>query len=147
MNTFDELRKTFETKVNQLSAALNFQVIFDDDDMPKGERVTFVHFWYETNPSVKKEAANGRKAWECTSGVLNFNIYAPEKSASAPMTILGDQIKKKMNSIQFLVPPEGYVKLDVMSVQRTPIKHNGRKVVICRATFDFTHRDASADAF
>lgn len=142
MDAFDELRKVLEQHAVQAASQLNFKIIFDEDEAPKTG--AYVHFWYETGNSELMSAAGGRKGFECTPGVLQFNIYYPEKQPTAQYVRLADSIKRLLNRKQWIVAPDGYVTIEVMSVQRQPVTKNGFRVVWTRGGFDFHHRDSQA---
>lgn len=145
MEVFNELRKTLENQALQAATALGFTVIFDDDDPPANGQ-TYVHMWYETGNTYAK-LGGGRKGWECTPGLWHFNVYTPEKKPVAPAVRLCDQLKQRLNRQQWQVPPDGFLKLDPMSIQRQPITKNGFRIVWARCTFDYDHRDSGAAPF
>lgn len=141
MDVFDELRQSLETRAKQAAIDLAFTIIFDEDDAPKSG--TYVHFWYETGKTEVK-LGGGRRSYECTPGVFHFNIYTPEKQPSAPAVRLADALKRRFNRVTWLVPPDGHVSIEAVSVQRQPIVRSGFKIVWAEAGFDFHHRDSAA---
>lgn len=141
MDAFDMLRQVLENEALQAANALGFKVIFDEDEAPKN--TAYVHFWYETGVTVPK-LSGGRRGFECTPGLIQFTIYSPEKQAASVATKLADAIKRRLNRMQFRVPPDGDVKLAPLSVQKNPVVRNGYRITWVRAGFDFDHRDSTA---
>lgn len=142
MDAFDELRKVLEQHALQASTQLGFKIIFDEDEAPKSG--TYVHFWYETGKTESMGAAGGRKGFECTPGILQFNIYYPEKTPTGQPTRIADGIKRLLNMKQWTVAEDGYVKCEPMTIQRQPLSKNGFRIIWTRAPFDFYHRDQTA---
>lgn len=139
----DQLRKTLETQVITVVTALGFPCqIGDESFVPPTNGAIFGQFWFRTGKTKQMELGS-RKGFECTAGVFQFTLYAPEKMGSGAVLRLAGQLKKPFNRQQYLVPPDGYVTLEAIGIQNLGVK-DGNYVVIVDTTFDFYHRDPTA---
>ena len=102
----------------------------------------YVEFWFKMGKTQQIELGK-RGSYECSPGICQFTLYAPEKMGDGAITRLGDAFKKAFSRAQWQVPPYGYATLEPMSVQPLGIR-NGHHVVIVDGGFDFYHHDPDA---
>jgi hypothetical protein len=138
----DSLRKVLQGKAIIAANALSLPIKIGEEafTVPKG--VVYAEFWYRTGKTDQIELG-GKGSFECTKGIVQFSIYAPEKSGEGPGTKMGDQLKNMFNRAQWAVAPDGYVSLHVMAVETLPGVRDGFFTVIVDGSFDFYHRNAN----
>jgi hypothetical protein len=145
MLDFDMLRQTlYGQAIQAVVQNGNFKCrIGDEPFVAPTDGSIYGEFWFKAG-TTKQMELGPRTGFECTPGVLQFTLYAPEKTGEGPVLRLADALKKAFNRKQWVVPPDGYVTIDPMSVQPLPNIKQGHKVVIIDASFDFYHRDPAA---
>jgi hypothetical protein len=140
----DTLRKTLYSEAIAAVTALSLQCrIGDEAFVPPTDGSLYGEFWFRTGKSRQMELGPAT-GYECTSGILQFTLYAPEKNGDGAILRLGGQLKHRFNRKQFQVAPDGYVTLETVAVETIPGVKNGHKVVIVDAAFDFYHRNPDA---
>lgn len=150
MNPFDSLRRVLTTKA--LSAA-NAAGLAGRIEMPNaefkkpGNKEMYASFWYKTGGSRQAELG-GRSGFELTVGIYQFDILIPEKTGDGPGLRAADYIRARFNRREWLVEPDGYLKMLVSNV-KTPFDgaQNGYWRVIVDGTFHYYYRDPDADDF
>ena len=157
MDPFNSLRRVLDTAA--LQAALKGGVDgarvelmnepFTKPPVRKGSEkaAIYVSFWYRTGGTRQAELG-GRRGYEMTVGIYQFDIMVPEAIGTGPGVTIGDAIRRAMNRREKEVAPDGHLKL-LMSNVKTPFTgaKNGYFQVICDGTFHFYHRDPNASGF
>jgi hypothetical protein len=145
MNAFDMLRQILYGKaIEAVQNNGNFKCqIGDEPFVAPTNGDIYGQFWFKTGKTDQIELGP-RTGYECSSGVIQFTLYAPEKAGDGAILRLGDALKKAFNRQQWIVPPDGYVTMDPLSVQPLPGIKAGHRVVIVDGSFDFHHRDPAA---
>lgn len=156
MDAFNSLRRVLNSRAVQAAvrAGLGDRIelpneTFTKPTVKKGQekQAIYVSFWYKTGGSRQAELG-GRKGYEMTVGVYQFDIMVPENIGDGPGLSVGDVIRRYMNRREMEVAPDGHLKLLVSNV-KTPFSgpKNGYYQVVCDGTFHFYHRDPNADGF
>lgn len=140
----DALRQVLQAQAIAAALANNFPCQIGNEPFKQpSDGSLFGQFWFRTG-KTKNAELTGAKGTECTVGLLQFTIYAPENSGDGQSLKLAGALKKVFNKKQWIVPPDGYVRLDPVGITTIPGVRNGRLVTIVDATFDFYHSDPSA---
>lgn len=140
MLELDMLRQILEQQAILTSSQLGFRCkIGEEPFVVPTDGSVYAEFWFRTGTTKQMELA-GFTAWECDPGLVQFTLFAPEKSGLGALMKLGGQIKRLWNRQQYQVPPDGYVVLEPISTKLLPGLKNGHKVLIVDAGFDFFHR-------
>lgn len=140
----DSLRKVLQQQAISATTALSLKTqIGDEAFVPPNDGALYAEFWFRTGKSKKMELGP-RTGFQCTPGILQFTIFGPEKGGDGPISKMGDRLKPYFDEKQFQVAPDGYVTIDPVSVTLMPGIHNGKKVVVVDASFDFYHRNPDA---
>lgn len=107
----------------------------------------YVSFWFRTGGSRQAELG-GRRGFEMTVGIYQFDVMVPEAIGSGPGITIADAIRREMNRREKLVEPDGHLKLLVSNV-KTPFTgpKQGYFQVICDGALHFYHRDPNATGF
>jgi hypothetical protein len=145
MLAFDMLRQIlYGQAIQAVQNNGNFRCqIGDEPFVPPTDGSIYGEFWFKTG-TAKQIELGPRTGYECAPGIIQFTLYAPEKMGDGAILKLGDKLKKAFNRQQWLVPPDGYVTMDPISVQPLPGLKNGNRVVIVDGSFDFHYRDPDA---
>lgn len=143
MNAYDRLRKVLETQAVQASVAADIKLLLPNEQAnpPKGE--IWAEFSHQTG-KVRQSLGGGRKHYKKAAGLLQFILYAPEKTGNGPITVIADTLERWFSSQQYSVAPDGYVTLDDAEVNILPKPVNGNFCVLVSVTFDFHYRDPDA---
>lgn len=141
----DSLRKILFgkaiTAVNSLSLKCR---IGNENFVPPTNGAVYGEFWFRTGKSKQIELG-GKGSFECTPGIMQFTLFAPENSGDGPILKVGDQLKNMWNRQQWAVPPDGYVTFEVVNSEPMDGIVNGHKVVIVDGGFDFYHRNTATN--
>lgn len=136
----DALRKVLFTKAIAATTSLTLKCRIGEEPFTPPSNAIYGEFWFRCGTGKQIELG-GKGSYECTPGILQFTLYAPEKSGDGPILKIGDQLKALFNRSQWQVPPDGYVTLEVVGCEMLPGIHEGHKVVVVDAGFDFYHRN------
>lgn len=102
-------------------------------------------FSYTTGHTGQAELG-GPAALEITVGMVQFDVLVAEQAGDGPALALANQIKKKINRKQWLVPPNSYVSMQAANiVNGLPVGSSGWYRCCCDCAFIFHHRDPDAD--
>lgn len=145
MLDYDMIRQVLYGKAIQaVQANGNFKCkIGDEPFVPPTDGSLYGEFWFKLG-KVKQVELGPRTGYECTPGIIQFTLYAPENLGEGPAGRLGDMLAKAFNRQQWTVPPDGYVTMDPVAAQPLPGVKSGHKVVVVDGSFDFYHRDPAA---
>jgi hypothetical protein len=147
MSEFDQLRKVLNSKAVAAANEAGIQVQLPNEAFDPPKRTIYGSFWFKTGGSKQIELGGG-KSQELTVGIFQFDLLAPEKTSDGPATQLADMIRRRFNRKEWLVAPNGYVKLLVANV-KTPFQGavDGFYRCCVDGTFHFYHRDPNPLAF
>lgn len=156
MDAFNSLRRVLNSKALQAAARADLgdrielpNETFTKPPVKKGQEKAgiYVSFWYKTGGSRQAELG-GRKGYEMTVGLYQFDVMVPENIGDGPGLSVADIIRKSMNRREYEVAPDGHLKLLVANV-KTPFSgpKNGYYQVVVDGTFHFYHRDPTANGF
>lgn len=141
MNETDSLRKVLYTKAVTATNALSLKCqIGDEPFTPPTDGSIWGEFWFQTTLGNIMELG-GRGSFECTPGLIQFTLYAPDNSGDGPILRVGDQLKSMFNRQKWLVGPDGYVNIHIMNCQILPGIKDGHRIVIVDGSFEFYHRN------
>lgn len=150
MDPFDSLRRVLNGKA--ISAA-NAAGLAGKLELPNTNFVKppkkemYASFWYKTGGSRQAELG-GRRGFELTVGIYQFDIYVPEHTGDGPGMRAGDYLRARFNRREWPIEPDGYLKMLVSNV-KTPF--NGAQAgywrVVVDGSFHYYHRDPDADGF
>lgn len=156
MDPFNSLRRVLNSRAVQAAVRANMgdrielpNETFTKPAVKKGQEkdAIYMSFWYKTGGSRQAELG-GRKGFEMTVGVYQFDVMVPENIGDGPGLAVGDIVRRSMNRREMEVAPDGYLKLLVSNV-KTPFDgpKNGYYQVVVDGVFHFYHRDPNADGF
>ena len=136
----DSLRKVLQTKALLAASTLSLPLKLGEESFAVPSGQVWGEFWFRMGTGIQMELGT-RSSYEKTPGLMQFSLYAPEKSGDGPVLKIADQLKNMWNRTQFTVAPDGYVNFHVIGVDELPGIRNGFKVVIVDGSFDFFHRN------
>ncbi|AFO71744.1 hypothetical protein phiCbK_228 [Caulobacter phage phiCbK] len=141
----DMLRQVLEQQAVAAAPTIGLKLNFDNSEFvqPK-DGAHWAEFWVQTGNTVPCEVA-GPRGYEKTSGLIQFTLKAPEEEGNGAILKKAGALKKVFNRRQWVVPPDGYVTLDPISVQSHGKPIDGFYNVVVWATLWFHHRDPDAD--
>lgn len=143
MVDYDALRIVMEQKATAFVTISGVKCRFDDEPfVPPTDGAIYSQFWFKTGKTRLLELGPAT-GYECTPGILQYTIYAPEKSGAGEPGRLAGAFKKAFNRKQWLVAPDGHVTIEPVSVQDFGVR-NGHRIFVADAGFDFHHRDPDA---
>lgn len=137
----DSLRKVLYAKAILATNSISMPCqIGSEPFTPPTDDTVYGNFWFR--PGLTKIMdLGGRGSYECTPGLIQFTLFAPEKSGDGPIMKTADQLKRMFNRQQWPVPPDGYVNMHVFGVSIMPGNPNGNRTVVVDGSYDFYHRD------
>jgi hypothetical protein len=139
----DMLRQVLYTKAITVVNTNNFLCkIGEEPFVPPTDGTLYGEFWFRTADAEQLELGS-MTGQECSPGIAQFTIFAPEKDGDGPSLKLAGALKHYLNRQQWIVPPDGYVNLQSASVKQLGIK-NGKKVVVVDCHFDFYYNNPAA---
>lgn len=140
----DSLRKILHGKAIIATQAVSLPCRIGEEPFVVPTNGTiYGEFWFRTGDGSQMELGS-KKSFEMTVGLLQFTLYAPEKSGDGPILKIGDQLKNMLNRGQWQVPPDGYVNVGVVACQQLPgVSSSGHKVVIVDGSFKYYHKNSA----
>lgn len=156
MDAFNSLRRVLNSKALQAATRADMadrielpNETFTKPEVKKGQEkaAIYMSFWYKTGGSRQAELG-GRKGYEMSVGIYQFDIMVPENIGDGPGLAIGDIVRRVMNRREMEVAPDGHLKLLVSNV-KTPFNgpKGGYYQIVVDGTFHFYHRDPNADGF
>lgn len=140
----DSLRKVLQQQAINAAASISLKCKIGEEAFnPPTDGTPYAEFWWKTGTSEQMELGP-RTGYECAPGLLQFTIFAPEKSGDGPALKVAGPLKHWFDRQQWLVDPDGYVNLEAASVKPINGLRNGHHVVIVDAAFDFYYRNPNA---
>jgi hypothetical protein len=140
----DMLRQVLEQQAIAAAVTANLDLKFDNSEFVQpADGRHWAEFWHRTGATKACEVA-GPKGYEKTAGLMQFTLKAPEEEGNGAIIRAGGLLKRAFNRRQLVVPPEGWVTFDPVSVDSHGKPMDGFFNVIVWATFDFYHRDSEA---
>jgi hypothetical protein len=143
MKAYDMLRQVLQTEATQAASEFGFKLVLANEEALTPKAQVWGEFWHRTGKAIPT-LGGGRKHFKKAPGLMQFTLYAPEKTGDGAITRIADSLEQRFSSKQYLVPPDGYVTLDDIAVDMLPKRESGSYVCIVHATFDFTYRDPNA---
>lgn len=146
MDAYDRLRATLQLHAVAAANNAGVKIALPNEQVDPSSDGIFGEFWHKfTKAGPRPSLGGGRKHFKCRSGLLQFTLYAPEKTGDGAISRMGDSIEKYLSSQQYSVPPDGYVTLDDLAVDPiNDVKKSGNYAVMVWTTFDFHYRDPDA---
>lgn len=150
MNPTDQLRRILVAKAIAAAnaAGLEGKLKTPNNDFTPPKADAWANFWFKTGGSKQMELG-GPMAFERTVGLVQFDVLVPEKSGDGQIARISDMLRARFNRKQWLIPPDGVVKMDVASV-KTPFgtdAKDGWYRYCVDATFNYDYRDPNALPF
>lgn len=139
----DSLRKVLFQKAITSVNNLNLKCkIGNETFVVPADGSIYGEFWFRTGKSKQSELGS-KRSLECTPGIMQFTLYAPENAGDGPVLKLGDQLKNLWNRQKWTIAPDGWVTFEVVGCEMLPGIINGHKVVVVDGGFDFYHRNTN----
>lgn len=153
MNAYDTFRATIEGLAVATANTVGLNIVLPNEQyQPPADGTIYGEFWHRfTTAAPEASLGGGRKHYKCRSGIIQFTLYAPEKTGDGPITRIADQIEQLLSSTQHRVAPDGYVIIRDVAVdpivdrkesRQKPL--NGNFTVLAWAPFEFHYRNPEA---
>lgn len=139
----DALRKVLYTEAISAAAAASLPCKIGDEPFVPPAAAIYGEFWYRTGKTDQMELG-APTGYECTYGVIQFSIFAPEKLGEGAALRIAGALKHLFNRKQWQVAPDGNVTIGTCAVQTLPGIKNGHKVFVVDASLKFQHRNPVA---
>lgn len=141
---FDTLRAVLAQKALTIATNLGYPIKMPNAPFDDPSGTPWVSYWMKLGHTGQAELG-GPAALEITVGLLQFDVLVPEMTGDGLAITIANQIKKKINRKEWLIPPDGYVKLEAAAITNDLPTKSGWYRVCVDTTFLFYHRDPDAD--
>lgn len=147
MSDFNGLRRVLNKKavLAANTAGITIQLPNEELALPKGQ--VYTGFWHKSGGSRQAECG-ANTGLEMTVGIFQFDIMSPENQGDGPALAAADLIRPVFNRKEWLVEPNGYVKILVANV-KTPFSGpiDGHYRVIVDGTYHYYYSNPNAPDF